>query len=76
MILQDQQKDQLMFIHLLSISYSTNHNINEVSVSYYNDQSSESELEYSKPDWRERQKTKKVLKLQKFDTVVQQQHFE
>lgn len=50
MTLQDQQKDQLMFIHLLSISYSTNHNINEVSVSYYNDQSSESELEYSKPD--------------------------
>lgn len=34
MILQDQQKDQLMFIHLLSISYSTNHNINKVSVSH------------------------------------------
>jgi len=33
MILQHQQKDQLMYIHLLSISYSANHNINEVSVS-------------------------------------------
>lgn len=60
MILQHLQKNQLMCIHLLSISYSTNCNTNEVSItlSYdYSEQSSEvseSELGYSKPDQRER----------------------
>lgn len=60
MILQHLQKDQLMCIHLLSISYSTNCNTNEISITLSHDyggqssEVSESELGYSEPGQRER----------------------
>lgn len=60
MILQHLQKDQLICVHLLSISYSTDCNTNEVSITRsYDDHEqssevSESELGYSKPVQRER----------------------